>query len=384
MNTIVLRYPERLWVLPIALAVILLWRAVRRRPFAAFPLAALLVPEKYRASRLRHVPTLVAAAALPLIALALTEPVLPYAQGQVTSRGLDIVLVLDLSLSMQELMGHPGVMPESVAPSRAESQYNVAVDKYGTYTMVPAPGASAGPAAVHADRTVNRPGSPAAAQAPPPAPDRVSRLETTKRALIDFIGMRPDDRIGLIVFSENAYLISPMTFDHESLQNYVELVDAKILPGEAMTAIGNGIALASSLLARQSKGRLSGNQVIVVFTDGENNSGEDPVKMLEAADSAGTRVHLVAIDLQEVIRKRPSVQELMAAVLRHGGRYFNVGTPGQLRAASISIDSLERGWLVQTQYSRNRPVYHYFAIPAILLLTCALALRAVPYFIDLT
>ena len=114
MNTIVLQYPERLWVLPIALAVILLVRAVRRRPFAAFPLAALLVPARYRASRIRHFPTFVAAAALPLIAIALTEPVLPYAQGQMTSRGLDIVLVLDLSLSMQELMGRPGVMPSTV------------------------------------------------------------------------------------------------------------------------------------------------------------------------------------------------------------------------------------------------------------------------------
>ena len=346
MNTIVLQYPERLWALPIALAAILVWRAMRRRPFAAFPLTVLLVPDRYRASRLRHVPTFVAAAALPLIAVALTEPVLPYAQGQITSRGLDIVLVLDLSLSMQELMGRPGVMPGTPAARQVSLAGGV--------------------------------------QEPPVPPDRVSRLETTKRALIDFIGLRPDDRIGLIVFSENAYLISPMTFDHESLRNYVELVDAKILPGEAMTAIGNGIALASSLLARQSKGRLSGNQVIVVFTDGENNSGPDPVKMLEAADSAGTRVHVVAIDLQEVIRKRPAVQELMTAVLQHGGRYFNVGTPGQLRAASMTIDSVEKGWLVQTQYTRNRPVYHYFAIPAILLLTGALLLRAVPYFIDLT
>ena len=60
MNTIVLQYPETLWVLPIALAVIVLLRVVRRRPFVAFPLAALLVPVRYRASRLRHIPTVVA------------------------------------------------------------------------------------------------------------------------------------------------------------------------------------------------------------------------------------------------------------------------------------------------------------------------------------
>jgi hypothetical protein len=95
-------------------------------------------------------------------------------------------------------------------------------------------------------------------------------------------------------------------------------------------------------------------------------------------------VHVVAVDLAEVIKARPVVQRLIAAVQRHGGRYFNADTVGQLREASSTIDSLEKGWLVQTQYSRNRPVYHYFAVPAILLLVLALLLRAVPYFIDVT
>jgi Ca-activated chloride channel family protein len=202
--------------------------------------------------------------------------------------------------------------------------------------------------------------------------------------LIEFIARRRDDRIGLVVFSEHSYLISPMTFDHESLTQYVALVDDKILPGEAMTAIGDGVTLASSLLARQSKSRVSGNQVIVVFTDGENNFGEDPIKALEAADSAGTRVHMVAVDLQEVIRKRPTVQALMNAVVRRGGRYFNVEGADQLRQASLAIDSLEKGLVLQTDYIRNRPVYDYFVIPAILLLAGALVFRAVPYFIDLT
>jgi von Willebrand factor type A domain len=384
MDTIVLQYPEQLWLLPIALVLLLLVRAVRRRPFVAFPLAGLLALATYRASRFRHLPILIAAAALPLLAVALTEPVLPYAQGQMTSRGLDIVLVLDLSLSMQELMGQPGVMPPlaRVATTSPDySRYSISVDQYGTYRMTP----NAGAAPTAAVRAANGPGRPtSSAQAPITAPARATRLETTKRALMEFIARRRDDRIGLVVFSEHSYLISPMTFDHESLMQYVALVDDKILPGEAMTAIGDGVTLAGSLLARQSKSRVSGNQVIVVFTDGENNYGADPIKALEAADLAGTRVHVVAVDLQEVIRKRPAVQALMNAVIRHGGRYFNVEGAGQLRAASLTIDSLEKGLVLQTEYIRNRPVYDYFVVPAILLLAGALALRAVPYFVDLT
>ena len=383
MNTIVFQYPEYLWGLPIALVATLLARALRRRPFAAFPLAPLLGP-KYRASRLRHLPTFVAASALPLIAVALTQPVLPYAQGQMTSRGLDIVLVLDLSLSMQELMGRPGVF-ESAAASQARldySQYSISVDQFGTYRMTPTPGTPA--AAVNGATQAVAAKASARGQTPSLVPTRVTRLETTKRALIEFIARRRGDRIGLVVFSEHAYLISPMTFDHESLTQYVDLVDDKILPGEAMTAIGDGLTLARSLLARQSTSRISGNQVIVVFTDGENNHGTDPLKALEAADSAGTRVHIVAIDLQEAIRKRPAVQALMNAVVRHGGQYFNAEGAGQLRAASLAIDSLERGFVEQTEYIRNRPVYDYFVIPALLLLTGALLLRTLPFFIDLT
>src|SRR5262249_22119113 len=105
---------------------------------------------------------------------------------------------------------------------------------------------------------------------------------------------------------------------------------------------------------------------------------------LEAADSAGARVHIVAVDLQEVIRKRPAVQALMNAVTQHGGHYFNVEGAGQLRAASQAIDTLGKSFLQQTEYIRSRPVYDYFVIPAILLLVAALLLRAVPYFIDLT
>jgi Ca-activated chloride channel family protein len=321
MNTVVPQHPEYLWAVPLALVLALAWRYFCRRRFMAFPLAGLVAARSYRASRLRQVPTVLAAAALPLIGLALTEPVLPYSERQVTSHGLDIALVLDLSSSMQEPMG----------------------------------GRAGGP----------------------------TRLETTKRALIDFIARRPDDRIGLVVFSDYPYVVSPLTFDHQYLRNYVGMIDDKTLAEEGLTAIGDGIATASALLARMKLER-SGRQVMVVFTDGEHNFGADPLVTLADADEAGTRVHMVGIDLNEVVKTRPAVLELTGAVRGYGGRYFDATSAAQLQAASVSIDSLEKGALVQTRYVRNRPVFHYFAIPAVLLLASIFALRAVPYFIDVT
>ncbi len=159
------------------------------------------------------------------------EPVLPYSEGEVRSRGLDVVMVLDLSSSMQEEMEPPSM--EALAKN------------------------------IH--RKVGK-----------------TRLEATKDAMRAFVRARRDDRIGIVVFSDNAYVVSPLTFDHDYLLHYIDMVDEQILQGEGQTAIGDGLALANYLLARQSNGT-AGHQVIVLFTDGENNRGRDPLESL--ADS---------------------------------------------------------------------------------------------------
>lgn len=334
MTELELRNPEYLWAIPAAIVLVLAWRTFRRRHYAAFPLVGLLTDRRYRASRLRHLPVLLAGAAVPFVALAMTDPVLPYSEGEIRARGLDIVLVLDLSSSMEEVMGY--------TPTMADLRANAGRPRGDT------------------------------------------RLETTKKALLDFIALRQHDRVGLVVFSDNAYVVSPLTFDHDYLERYVEMIDDQILRGEGMTAIGDGIAMGTALLARQSAQNISGNKVMVVFTDGEHNYGADPVEALQQADNAGTRVHLIGVDLPEQVKSGPEVQRLVTAIRRHGGRYFDAETAGQLRRASMSIDSLEKGWLVQTRSIRDRPVYHFFAVPALVFLTLALLLRAVPWFIDVT
>ena len=324
-----LQHPEYLWTIPAVLVAVIAWRRFLRRPlYALFPYEALL-PKSIRASRLRRIPSLIAAAAVPVIAVALSDPVLPYSEAELKSRGLDIVLVLDLSSSMEEAMG-------GGTPGRPPG--------YGTKT----------------------------------------RMETTRTALLEFIALRPHDRIGLVVFSDNAYVVSPLTFDHDYLRQYVAMVDNRILRNEGMTAIGDGIAVARTLLVRQSTTDASGTKVVVVFTDGEHNYGLDPVEALQAAHDAGARVHIIGVDLPAEIRIRPEVQRLARAVRQYGGRYTDAGTVGELRSASRSIDALEKGWLVQTRTIRNQPIYHYFALLALMLLAAAMLMRAVPYFIDVT
>jgi Ca-activated chloride channel homolog len=324
-------YPELgWWVLGGFLTVALLKSGIRWR-FAAF--TAVLPSRRFpfRASIVRRLPFVALAVAAALAGLAIMQPVIPYSQADLQSRGLDIVLLMDLSSSMQEEMGS---------------------GQRTTTTTLVAGG-----------RT---------------------RMDAVKDAVKTFIRTRRDDRIGLVVFSDNPYVISPLTFDHEYLLHYIDFVDDKILQGEGQTAIGDGLALSNYVLSRQATANSRGHQVIVLFTDGENNRGREPVDVLAESREADIRVHVIGVDLEADVKEKPGVQMLMRAVEDNGGKYFDADSERELTAASRTIDTIEKGLLVSRVYVRDAPVYQWFAIPALVALVIAVSLRSVPYFVDQT
>ena len=342
-------HPEYGWWMLAALAAVALLRWRLRRRFVASTTVRWLASSSYRASVFRRFPILWLALALVLLGGALMQPALPYAQAEITSRGLDIVIVLDLSSSMLEQMGR-------IRPPRT----------FQNLTFTTRDSA----AAMKSAKT---------------------RLDATKDAIKTLVASRRDDRIALVVFSDNAYVISPLTFDHEYVIRYVDLIDDQLLRGEGMTAIGDGLALANHLLAsafgRDSSARglrRDRNQVVIVFTDGENNKGRDPLEVIGESNAANIRVHMVGVDLEEEVRNKPQVQRLFQSVRRYGGRYFNATTARDLENASRTIDQIEKGVLVSKPFVRDAPVYHWFAVPALLCLAVGIGLRAVPVFIDYT
>jgi Ca-activated chloride channel homolog len=335
-------HPDYAWALVAALAGAGVLRWASRRRFAAFTTLQPLGPALYRASVLRRLPLGLFAIAVLLLGGALMDPVLPYTEGQVTSRGLDIVVALDLSSSMLDEIGR--VRPPHSFQNLTFSTRDAA-----------------------ASATIAK-----------------TKLEATKNAIKALVASRRDDRIGLVVFSDNAYVISPLTFDHDYVSRYIDMVDDQLLRGEGMTAIGDGLALANYLLAKQSTAAEHRNEVVILFTDGENNKGRDPVEVLDEANAANIRVHMVGIDLEEEVRNKPQVKRLLQTVRRFGGRYFSASTERDLEAASRTIDQIEKGELVDKTIQRNTPVYEWFALPALLCLVAASALRAIPFFIDQT
>src|SRR3989442_13853552 len=174
--------PDLVWWIGAALVAVGVVRWRVRRTFAASTTVRWLSAPRYRASILRGLPTAVLVVALILIGCALMDPVLPYAQSTISSRGLDIVVALDLSSSMLEEMGRP-------KPPR--SFQNLTFSSRDA-TLTRAPGEN--------------------------------RLTATKHAIKTFVTSRRDDRIGPAGFSDNAHETSPPASDRDSWSPYVELV----------------------------------------------------------------------------------------------------------------------------------------------------------------
>ena len=70
-------------------------------------------------------------------------------------------------------------------------------------------------------------------------------MEAVKASALEFVSKRPGDAIGVVVFSNNAYLVTPTTFDHESLRDYLQMVNTQTLVNEGFTGIGEGVFMAS-------------------------------------------------------------------------------------------------------------------------------------------
>lgn len=164
----------------VAAPVLLLLVALRfwRRHFWGHSLVEHLGEELDRANPVWRSPKLLEAAALGFLLMALLGPVYPFTLNRVERGGLQIMLVLDLSQSMEEpIQGATG----SATPA--------------------APRIATVPAG-----TLGTPGS---------------KMEATKKSALDFVSKRPGDAVGLVVFSNNGYLVSPATFDHESASQYL-------------------------------------------------------------------------------------------------------------------------------------------------------------------
>lgn len=118
----------------------------------------------------------------------------------------------------------------------------------------------------------------------------VNRLTAAKRVMTDFIKGRRSDRIGIVAFAGETYLPCPLTLDRDWLINNLDRVQTQRV-GDG-TAIGSGIASAANRMRREK----SPSKVIVLLTDGANNSGKlSPQDAAKLAATLGMKIYTIAI-----------------------------------------------------------------------------------------
>ncbi|MBI4447296.1 MAG: VWA domain-containing protein [Acidobacteria bacterium] len=326
------------------LMVLLQWK--KRKPYFAHSFAGHSYLEQMKSSALRLLPKIFVIAGIVAAGGALLEPRAVFRESIHRLEGLDIVMVMDLSSSMQEALG--GYLEQ-------RKLYEAAMRAR----------ARAG-------------GAMRLTDLPPPE----TRMQAVQRALLEFVSLRKKDRLALVVFSENTYIVSPLTIDHAYLEKYIRMIDANILLGEGMTAIGDGIAAAIDLLQREKEADTK-NKVIVVFTDGEHNYGRDPIEVLADARFYGYRIYMIGVDLGEITRKE-NVQMLIRSIKDSGGEYYDARNKSELARAYSEIDRIEKGVFVQKTLETDVPAYETFLIVSLSCLFVGIVLNTVPYFIEIT
>lgn len=195
----------------------------------------------------------------------------------------------------------------------------------------------------------------------------ITRLEVVKRAGIQFVQNRVNDKIGLIVFGERAYLQTPLTYDHNNVLQ--RLVDSTAGLAGKSTSIGDALGLAvKHLQAVPDKGR-----VIILLTDGANNSGIlAPIKAAELAKGDGIKIYTIGLgstaDQQSfngLFLSMNAAAELDEDTLTRvakmtGGRYFRATDMQSLHAIYQAINKLET---TSQEHATVRPQIDYYPWP---------------------
>jgi len=176
----------------------------------------------------------------------------------------------------------------------------------------------------------------------------VDRLTAAKAVLADFLDRRVGDRIGLVVFGDRAFALTPLTLDRDSVR---QQLDASVvgLAGRA-TALGDAIALSTKRLQQQE----TEQRVLIVLTDGVNTAGVlEPAKAAQIARDAGVRIHAIAFGGEgggalsvfgfSLPTGGDEVDEagLQKIAQLTGGRFFRARDTEALAGIYAEIDALE-------------------------------------------
>jgi Ca-activated chloride channel family protein len=263
------------------------------------------------------VPGVFRTAALALLVIALARPQVTHREVVVESNGLDIMLAIDTSGSM-----------------RAEDFV------------------------VHGRAT--------------------NRLEVAKGVIAEFVKAREYDRVGLVVFGEEAFTQIPLTLDHDTLVDVLETVEIGIA-GSRGTAVGTAIAVS----AKRLKQLEAPERVLILVTDGRSNAGRlSPMEAAEIARALRIRIYTIGVGagggggLLRLSTEGVDEATLTAVAETTGGRFFRATDTTSLQSVYATIDELETSPAKVKELVEHEELYRRALIPSVVLLAMHLLLAA--------
>jgi Ca-activated chloride channel homolog len=205
------------------------------------------------------------------------------------------------------------------------------------------------------------------------------RLEASKKMANEFIKDRIYDRIGLVIFSGEAFTFSPISIDHQLVLDYIDQIKAGILKDG--TAIGNGMASAINRL-KESKAK---SKVIILLTDGSNNAGYiDPITAIDMAKEFGIKIYTIGVGtegyaeapvsqvLGKLIYEKIKVEFdetlLKKIATETNGQYFRATDNIHLKRIYDKIDKLEKTKIEIKSYKRYYEEFRKFIFIALIFL----------------
>lgn len=290
-----------LWLLALPLAIL---PFLDRHPRAMFSALTLLAHGRSMRSRLARLPDALAALAIALLVVALARPQLVDRETRVERDGIDIMMVLDVSGSMEVT-----------------------------------------------DYVVN--GRP------------VSRLAIAREVIADFVQGRPEDRVGLVIFGEEALTSIPLTHDQSGMAAHLRQIQIG-MAGARATVIGDAVAVAAQRLDALD----APSRVMILVTDGVSNSGQlQPRAAAQAAATLGIRIYTVGIGTPDggqglfgrlTGRGRSDLDEktLQDIADTTGGAYFYAQDTRALRQVYATIDQMEKTTAEITEFVHREERYH--------------------------
>jgi len=217
--------------------------------------------------------------------------------------------------------------------------------------------------------------------------ERVNRFSMARAVLKQFIDKRPNDRIGLVVFASQAYISTPLTLDHDFLLQNLERLQIGVID-ENRTAIGSALSTAVNRL-REVKSK---SKIVILMTDGQNNSGKiAPLTAAEAAEALKVKVYTIGVGLRGMApmpvlfggrrvgeRMEPEYIDedtLQKIANRTGGKYYRADNTARFQAIYVEIDKLEKTEKEIKKFALHRELFAWVIMPGLTLVLLEILLR---------